>query len=118
MNVSTIYELINGNEDDEIDLLTVLDAPTDAHSMHDRGWLSGPPLSRTDIHISTYAALSFTSSPSGSSQSSSDGGSTRQGLGMLEEKMNKGIRYACQAMLVPGPDMPRFVTIVGDGDCR
>lgn len=35
---------------------------------------------------------------------------------MLEEKASTGIRGACQAVLVPEPDMTRLDTIVGDGD--
>ncbi|KAG2148927.1 DAK1 DegV-like protein [Suillus clintonianus] len=119
VNVSRIHELINGNnEEDEIDLLALLDAPTDAHS-----WLgvrSWPAVRATpdENEVQAEALLrTFTSSPSGTSQSSSDGGSTWQGLGMLEENVIKGIRGACQAVLVAEPDMTRFDTIVGDGDC-
>jgi hypothetical protein len=54
-------------------------------------------------------------SPSGISQISSDGDSTWQDLGMLEEKASEAIRYARQAVLVPEPDMTLFDMVVGNG---
>ncbi|KAG1748052.1 DAK1 DegV-like protein [Suillus lakei] len=122
VNVSRIHELINGdssnNEEDEIDLLTLLDAPTDAHSwLGVHSWPDVRPTPAEDEAQAEALLQTFTSSPSGIFQSSSDGGPTWQGLGMIEENVIKGIRGACQAVLVAEPDMTRFDTIVGDGDC-
>ncbi|KAG1824558.1 uncharacterized protein BJ212DRAFT_1523571 [Suillus subaureus] len=105
-----LYIAAGNNEDDEIDLLALLDAPTGAHSwLCVRSWLAVRATPAEDEAQVEALLRTFTSSPSGISQSSSDGDSTWQGL---------GIRYARQAALVPEPDMTQFDTVVGDGDCR
>ncbi|KAG1878987.1 DAK1 DegV-like protein [Suillus subluteus] len=105
VNVSRTYELIN-SDSSSFRMFCV------------RSWSWQAQVITGDEAQVEVLLRTFTSSPSGSSQSSSDRGSTQQGLSMLEEKVNKAIRYACQAVLVPEPGMPRFVTVVGDGDCR
>ncbi|KAG1782139.1 DAK1 DegV-like protein [Suillus placidus] len=95
--------LVGNNEDDKVVLLALLDAPSDAYSRLCKMKRRRRPCCRP-------------SSPSGIFQSSSDGGLTWQGLGMLKGKVNKGIRGACQAVLVPEPDMTRFDMIMCDGD--
>ncbi|KAG0704151.1 DAK1 DegV-like protein [Suillus ampliporus] len=118
VNVSRIHELVNGgNDEDEIDLLALLDAPTDAHSwLGVRSWPAARATPAEDEAEAEALLQTFTSSPE-ISQSSCGGGPTWQGLGMSEENVIKGIRGACQAVLVAEPDMTRFDTIVGDGDC-
>ncbi|KAG2155241.1 uncharacterized protein EDB93DRAFT_1264576 [Suillus bovinus] len=95
-DVNELHVAAGNNEDNEPDLLALLNAPTDAHS-----WLCVEAVLQT-----------FTSSPSVVSQSSSDGGSTSQGLGMLEGKVDKGIGAACQAVLVPESDLKRLWAMV------
>lgn len=116
---------------DPIDLLALLDAPTEALSwvgVKSRPTRFGSALSDRDVDAEAADSLrlihaSFrpdilgtgTSSPSGENHSVR--GYTWSDLGFSAEEVTRGIRGACERVLAAEPDMTRFDTIVGDGDC-
>lgn len=112
---------------DPIGLLALLDAPTEALSWV--GVKSWPTWTRTilngrDVEAEAMDSLqsirtSFRPVISGTSSSTGDspGGYTWADLGFSASDVTRGIGGACQSVLEAEPDMTRFDTIVGDGDC-
>ncbi|KAG6336429.1 hypothetical protein ID866_2672 [Astraeus odoratus] len=98
VNVTRIHELFNNVVMDEaIDVLALLDAPTDAHAwMGVRCWPSKPPI--TNTHLSTLSVDWPT-------------------LGFSPEEITRGVRSACNAALAVEEELTKFDTVLGDGDC-
>ncbi|KAF8547501.1 DAK1/DegV-like protein [Imleria badia] len=130
VSVTRIEAIVNANTPaDPIDLLAILDAPTEALSWvgvkswpsrfssipNDRHVEAGAVYSLQSIHSSFRPVISDTSSSTGEDHSA--GGYTWTDLGFSVEEITSGIRGACQSVFVAEPDMTRCDTIVGDGDC-
>ncbi|KAF8129012.1 DAK1 DegV-like protein [Boletus edulis] len=130
VNVTRIEGIVNANSPaDPIDLLALLDAPTDALSWI--GVKSWPTRFRSspdgwDAEAEAVNSLqtihaSFCPDFLGTSSSSRGDhgvrGYTWIDLGFSAEEVARGIRGACHSVFAAEPDMTRFDTVVGDGDC-
>ncbi|KAH0835770.1 DAK1 DegV-like protein [Lanmaoa asiatica] len=130
VNVTRIKGIVNENfPADPIDLLALLDAPTEALSwVGVKSWPTrfGSIVIDRDVEAEAADSLqlihrSFRPDISGISPSSGENHSARgymwTDLGFSAEEVTRGIRGACQSVFVAEPDMTRFDTIIGDGDC-
>ncbi|KAG8215903.1 hypothetical protein J3R82DRAFT_7873 [Butyriboletus roseoflavus] len=130
VNVTRIEGIVNANSPaDLINLLALLDAPTDALSwvgvkswptrvgsiFNDQDVEAEAMYSLQSIHTSFCPDISGTPSSAGETHSIRD--YTWTDLGFSAEEVTKGVKGACQRVLAAEPDMTRFDTIVGDGDC-
>ncbi|KIK78482.1 hypothetical protein PAXRUDRAFT_36626 [Paxillus rubicundulus Ve08.2h10] len=132
VNVTRVEEIVNSNSlTDPIDLLALIDAPTEAMSWV--GLRSWPARGSGDVKsaeaeeveaeetlqsIRTSFLLTASATPSlcgGTSQA--HGGFTWTDLGFSAEEVGKGVRSACESVFAAEADMTRFDTVVGDGDC-
>ncbi|KAG9312736.1 DAK1 DegV-like protein [Chiua virens] len=128
INVTRIEGIVNANSPaDPISLLALLDAPTEALSwVGVRSWPVKSVSDNRDAESEAANSLesirtSFRSDGLGISSSTGEnhlaGGYTWTDLGFSAEEVKKGIQGACQSVFASEPDMTRFDTIVGDGDC-
>lgn len=114
---------------DPINLLALLDAPTETLSwVGTKSWPTrvGSNFNERDAETETVDSLrsihtSFCPDMSGSPSFSGGNHGIREctwtDLGFSAEEVARGIQGACQRVIAAEPDMTRFDTIVGDGDC-
>jgi len=128
VNVTRIEGIVNANHvADPIDLLALLDAPTDAMSWVGvrSTWLDSIPSvqeaeaeaddSLRSIHTSFRPLISGASSTT--REDNGTKGYTWIELGFSVEEITRGIRGASESVFAAEVDMTRFDTVVGDGDC-
>ncbi|KAI6144240.1 DAK1 DegV-like protein [Pisolithus tinctorius] len=123
VNVTRVHALVNHQTPGEepIDILALLDAPTDAHSwIATRKWVPEPQriadeeleaeetlqaISRVSAGVpSSNPLVAFTSQP-------------WEALGFTPSEVERGIRGACNALLGAEGELTKFDTAFGDGDC-
>ncbi|KAI6127024.1 DAK1 DegV-like protein [Pisolithus sp. B1] len=123
VNVTRIHALVNDQTSGEepIDILALLDAPTDAHSwVGARHWsLETQRIADEELEAGeTLQAISHLSAdaPSSSTQIAL-GSQTWEALGFTPSEVEQGIRGACNALLGVEGELTKFDTAFGDGDC-
>jgi len=105
------------------DLLALLDAPTDAYSWSGvrSGWgkSSGQPRDRAAEENEAEDRLAAVRKQGGSvSGLTADAGKQSGGPSNADpEQVKRAIQGACKSAIAAEPDLTRFDTIVGDGDC-
>ncbi|KAH7886467.1 DAK1 DegV-like protein [Phlebopus sp. FC_14] len=134
VNVTRVEEIINmtygkGEEKDPIDVLALLDAPTDAtawvgvRSWPARGFTRNAQAEEQEAEETLKTILPDMPVPSSQPISSSShcecdaGASTWDAFGFTPREVVSGLRGACEAVLEVEGEMTRFDTVVGDGDC-
>ncbi|KAI6111808.1 DAK1 DegV-like protein [Pisolithus croceorrhizus] len=123
VNVTRIHALVNDQTSGEepIDILALLDAPTDAHSwVGARHWsLETRRIADEELEAGeTLQAIPHLSAdaPSSSTQIAL-GSQTWEALGFTPSEVEQGIRGACNALLGVEGELTKFDTAFGDGDC-
>lgn len=105
------------------DLLELLDAPTDAFAWAGvrQGWgaASGKPRDRAAEEKEAVDRLAAVRKQGGSVSGLSDDAKKTSGgpVNADPELVKKAITAACKSAIKAEPDLTRFDTIVGDGDC-
>ncbi|KAH7886514.1 DAK1 DegV-like protein [Phlebopus sp. FC_14] len=134
VNVTRVEDIVNmiygkGEEKDPIDVLALLDAPTDAtawvgvRSWPARGFTRNAQAEEQEAEETLKTILSNMPAPSSQPISSSShcecdaGASTWGAFGFTPREVVSGLRGACEAVLEVEGEMTRFDTVVGDGDC-
>lgn len=123
VNVTRVHALVNDQTsgDEPIDILALLDAPTDAYSwVGARHWFS-VPRRITDEELEAEETLQAISHVSADAPSSSTQvaltSQTWEALGFTPSEVEQGIRGACNALLEVESELTKFDTAFGDGDC-
>ncbi|KAI6001919.1 DAK1 DegV-like protein [Pisolithus albus] len=123
VNVTRVHALVNDqtSEDEPIDILALLDAPTDAYSwVGARHWFP-VPRRITDEELEAEETLQAVSHiPAGALSSGIQVALTSQtweALGFTPLEVERGIRGACNALLEVESELTKFDTAFGDGDC-
>lgn len=105
------------------DLLELLDAPTDAYAWSGvtKGWgaATGKPRDRAAEEKEAADRLAAVRAKGGSVSGLSDDAKVSSGgpINSDPELVKKAIISACESAIKAEPDLTRFDTIVGDGDC-
>ncbi|KIJ12474.1 hypothetical protein PAXINDRAFT_82830 [Paxillus involutus ATCC 200175] len=116
---------------DPIDLLALIDAPTEAISWVGlRSWPtrgSGNVRSAEAEEVeaeetlqsirASFSLITSAGSSSHAGESQGHGGFTWTDLGFSAEEIERGVRGACESVFAAEADMTKFDTVVGDGDC-
>ncbi|KAI6152721.1 DAK1 DegV-like protein [Pisolithus thermaeus] len=123
VNVTRIHALVNDQTTGEepVDILALLDAPTEAHSwVGTRSW-SLEPRRTADEELEAEETLQVISHVSADAPSSSTqialGTQTWEDVGFTTSEVEQGIRGACNALLGVEGELTKFDTAFGDGDC-
>ncbi|KAI5980600.1 DAK1 DegV-like protein [Pisolithus marmoratus] len=123
VNVTRVHALVNDqtSEEELIDILALLDAPTDAHSwMGTRHWFLEPRrIAVEELEVEeTLQPISHVSANASSSNTQVTFTSpTWEALGFTPSEVEQGIRGACNAVLGVESELTKFDTAFGDGDC-
>ncbi|KAH7904242.1 DAK1 DegV-like protein [Hygrophoropsis aurantiaca] len=121
VNVTRTGEQLEAGDTPAVDLLALLDAPTDAHAWTGvRVWPVSPPLSASDKDAEdVLRAIQDTYSVPSSSgpETTTPGSSATAAAPFTPPQLTAALRAACAAVRAAERDMTRFDTVVGDGDC-
>ncbi|KAL4071934.1 DAK1 DegV-like protein [Scleroderma citrinum] len=120
VNITRIHGLLNGQDGEiSMDVLALLDFPTDAHSwMGIHHWPSKPLIATDEAEAErTLQSITSTSLNLNYHITPVSASADWETHNFTPTEVHRGVRGACYALLEIERELTKFDTVLGDGDC-